>query len=71
MEIEARNDRTEDLTYRLPKPYPATCHTQWHADDKPDQDQGEHGAKWHGTTRALGPDKQVEEEEGAKNDSGK
>lgn len=58
------------VTYRLLESKPATGNAQRNADDEPDQDQCQHGAKGHGAARALGPDEKVEQEESAEDKSG-
>lgn len=58
------------ISYLLAESNPATRHTQRNTDNEPDEEQGQHGAEGNGTTRALSPNKQVQQEEHAENEAG-
>lgn len=49
---------------------PGACNTQRYGDDKPDDDDDEHGTEWHCSGCPPAPEEQIEEEKGHEDDGG-
>jgi len=59
------------LNGRLLEADPGTQEAEWHADDEPDDNHHQHGSKRNGPGSTATPDKEVEQEEGGKDEAGK
>ena len=57
------------MSYSVSESSPATCEAERNTDDKPNTKDHEHCSERHCTARCLGPQEEVEKEEGSEDNS--